>query len=200
MPEDFKPRLSLTGCSILEVILGGRPMVLILFFESILLMQLQCSGAWLGRRLLCQSLSGLIYCGGYRIHWIFFWLCLLLDKVDWNVLIQLADCAGCRLLWFCVPKWTPLTVCSLGGSAIFCLGTDSCRLLLCILCGPRSHHLYCICQYWHRQESTCLSQSMCWTTDTIYCLLSHCIIPCFNAHHFSKHILLFLLNLGEWDF
>ena len=57
MPGDFKPRLSLTGCSILEVILGGRPMVLILFFDSILLMQLQCSGAWLGRRMLCVDLS-----------------------------------------------------------------------------------------------------------------------------------------------
>jgi hypothetical protein len=48
--------LSLTGCSTPEVILGGRPTVLILFFDGILLMQLKCSGAWLDKRLLCVDL------------------------------------------------------------------------------------------------------------------------------------------------
>jgi len=52
MPEDFKPRLSFTGCSISEVTPAGRQRVMILFFDSILLMQLKCSAARLGRWLL----------------------------------------------------------------------------------------------------------------------------------------------------
>jgi hypothetical protein len=57
MPKDFKPRLCLTGCSIQEVFLGGGPTVFILYFDSILLMQLKCCGAWPGRQLLCVDLS-----------------------------------------------------------------------------------------------------------------------------------------------